>query len=452
MQNINTSYFTEWLNKFINFQRNLNKDIQNLDKMNKFAAFFNNPHLAYKNIHIAGSKGKGSTSIMISSILKEAGLLTGLYTSPHVMDFRERISCAGTFFSDETYSKTYKKIIEGFETIIKNNPLSDPGWFEIVTMTAFLLFQSEQMEIAVIETGLGGRLDMTNILVPEATVLTPIELEHCKYLGNTIEKIAFEKAGIIKKGKPVFCSKQKPEALKVFKEKAKETNSDFFYLPEILESHAEFKTSKEGLEINIAFKKDNPVGKLFKRAVKTKLKLIDEIQAENAALAACTVKYLFPNIDESILEKGLAKAWLPARFEILLKNPLIVIDGAHTKNSLELCINTYRKLNSKKGTLIFACADDKDTKEIAPLFKNIFKKIILTIPGTFKKSNIDYTYNDFKNVFTGCPEIPEKNEDYKGIIRKTLEECIKTNSPLLITGSFYLAAEAKTIYGGLNCN
>lgn len=169
---MNTEEFSKWLDAFINYERNAHKDENNLKKMRKFAHFFGNPQDDFLSIHIAGSKGKGSVSTMIASILKEAGKKTGLYTSPHVSDFRERITEAGSFFDDEAYSDAYKKIVEGFGAILKKEPEIDPGWFEIVTVTAFLLFSMQKTDWAVIETGMGGRLDMTNILKPAACVLT----------------------------------------------------------------------------------------------------------------------------------------------------------------------------------------------------------------------------------------------------------------------------------------
>ncbi len=454
---IDTSEFETWLNDFIDYSRNQNKNIENLKKMEYFASLFDNPQENYNSIHIAGSKGKGSVSTMLSFILKEADLKSGLYTSPHVMDFRERISLAGTFFSDEEYSNTYEKIIKLFERISKENPELDPGWFEIVTMTAFLLFSLEKCDWAVLETGMGGRLDMTNIVHPQLCILTPIELEHCAYLGDTITKIANEKAGIIKPNIPVFCAKQSDEALKVFKAKAKEQNAEFFYIPEIVKE-INSKRNAQALHIDIEFNPNNKIGKLFSRNLSTDLKLLDSVQAENASLAACAVKYLFPGLNEDIIERALAKAYLPARFEIISDNPKIIVDGAHTKKSLELCLKTFSSFiesqaessrQEGKGILVFACADDKNTRDFAHLFKNLFKKIIITIPTEAKASDIDSTYNDFKailidNTAGNILEL-EKNRDYKNAIKAAREECKRENIPLLITGSFYLAAVAKKI-------
>ena len=222
MKSITTLEFTSWLEQFINFERWPQKEILNLQNMLLCASHFGNPQNAYKSVHIAGSKGKGSCSVMISSILSAYGFKTGLYTSPHVMDFRERVSLAGTFFSDDAYSKAYTKVMQGFEVLQKEVPSLDPSWFEIVTLLAFLIFKDEGCLWGVFETGMGGRLDTTNVLLPECSVLTPIELEHCQYLGNTKEKIAGEKAGIIQSGKPDFCSEQEDDVLKVFIDRAEQ--------------------------------------------------------------------------------------------------------------------------------------------------------------------------------------------------------------------------------------
>lgn len=445
MKNISTEAFTKWAERFINFEKNPKKDLLNLKTMQRYAEYFGNPQEAYKTIHLAGSKGKGSVSTMISSILKEAGIKAGLYTSPHVMDFRERISLSGVFFSDEAYSSAYSKIISGIEDMMKKDQSLDPTWFEIMTALAFLLFKDERCVWGIFETGMGGRLDTTNILKPQACVITPIELEHCQYLGDTIEKIAFEKAGIIKRNTPVFCFKQEENALKVFREKALQMNADFFYLPEILKN-IESEPSFDGLKIKIEFNKTDEAGKLFTRPLVTALSLHDGIQAQNAALAACTVKYLFPKMSEDTIESGLSKAWLPARFQILRKEPAVIIDGAHTQKSIELCIGTYSKLTDKKCISVFACADDKKTETIAPLFKNITEKIYITIPGSFKKSDIEKTYSDFVQTYSGSGIEVIKDENFISLLEKVLKEAENKKQPLLITGSFYLAAEAKKIF------
>ena len=440
-----TTDFTTWLEKFINFERWPQKSILNLKSMFFFAESFGNPQNEYKSVHIAGSKGKGSLSIMISSILREAGHKTGLYMSPHVSDFRERVTQAGEFFPDKVYSLAYNKIRDGFEALIAKDPSLDPTWFEIVTMLAFLLFKDEKCEWGVFETGMGGRLDTTNILDPMCSVLTPIELEHCQYLGDTKEKIAFEKAGIIKRKRAVFCFDQEEGVLNVFKEKAKEMSSPFYYLPSIIKEPINTKVGLDGLKIEIDFNKNNEIGHLFSRPINTTLSFIDTIQAKNAALATVVCKYLIPKIEETTIERGLAKAWLPARFEILSKAPLIIVDGAHTEKSIGYSVDTYKRLTDKKCFVLFACADDKDTHAIAPIFKDVAKKIAITIPGTFKKSNIEKATKDFTDYYNASSIAIESSSDYENVIKNCFDEAKRDNCPLLITGSFYLVAEAKKI-------
>ena len=439
-----TEKFTQWLEKFINFERWPQKSILNLKSMLFFAESFKNPQDDYESVHIAGSKGKGSLSIMLSSILKEAGLKTGLYMSPHVSDFRERVTLAGDFFPDKVYSSAYDKIKMGFEALIEKDPSLDPTWFEIVTMLAFLLFKDEKCDWGVFETGMGGRLDTTNILDPMCSVLTPIELEHCQYLGDTKEKIAFEKAGIIKKRKPVFCFEQEDSVLNVFKEKAKEMSSPFYYLPSIIKDIKK-EAHLDGLKIEIDFNKNDEVGCLFSRPIKTRLSFIDTIQAKNAALATVVCKYLIHDISEETIERGLMQAWLPARFEVLSKEPLIIVDGAHTEKSIGYSVDTYKNLTSKKCIILFACADDKNTQAIAPIFKDIAKKIFITIPGTFKKSNIEKATKDFQEYYDNSSVLLESSSEYESIIQKCFDEAKRDECPLLITGSFYLVAEAKKI-------
>ncbi len=444
MNSIATQEFTSWLEQFINFERWPQKEILNLKNMLLCSSYFGEPQNAYKSVHIAGSKGKGSLSIMISSILSEYGFKTGLYTSPHVADFRERVTLAGAFFSDEAYSHAYIKVMEGFKTLLEENPSLDPSWFEIVTLLAFLMFKDEGCNWGVFETGMGGRLDTTNVLIPECSVLTPIELEHCQYLGDTKEKIASEKAGIIKSGKPVFCSEQEAGVLQVFKDKASEMRSPFFYLPDIIDESIVSEPSLEGLKVEFSFK-HGYFSDLFKRPISTKLAFIDTVQAKNAALATCTVKYLLPEIDEATIEKGLSKAWLPARFEVLVREPLIIVDGAHTAKSIGYCVETYSRVSKQKAIVLFACADDKDTVAIAPLFQDVAQKIYITIPGTFKKSDIYKVENDFKTFYSNKGVECFASEDYQKVIQMAIVQSKDENVPLLITGSFYLVAEAKKI-------
>ena len=466
IENINDFY--RWLDGFINFEKRPHNKAFSLEVIGYYAALFSNPQTAYKCVHIAGSKGKGSVAAMFSALLTGAGYKTGLYTSPHVNDFRERITENGCFFSDSAYLKAFRVIREGVMPHIGKNSEPQPSWFELVTLTAFVLFRQEQLDWAVFETGMGGRLDATNIVQPEITVLTPIELEHCEYLGHTIPLIAAEKAGIIKTEVPVFCSRQQPPALEVFKERAAALKAPFFYIPDFIET-IEHRLTPQGREVSIRFSAAHPVGALFKRPLRTMLPLFTPVQAENAALAAAAFKYRFPDAPEDLIESGLSKAWLPARFQLLSANPLIVIDGAHTHNSIQACADTFFSLlgsnfdtstlcsesssvhsgaaDKAKPILVFACAADKNPAEFAPIFLGNISQLYLTLPGSFKKGNLEKTVGAFTQVFgNGNNVVMEASEDFNAVLKQAFTQSIAENRPLLITGSFYLAAEAQRIY------
>ncbi|QSH93358.1 bifunctional folylpolyglutamate synthase/dihydrofolate synthase [Treponema medium] len=483
----NLNDFYRWLDGFINFEKRPHKKNFSLEVIRYYATLFSNPQTTYKCIHIAGSKGKGSVAVMLSALLTEAGYKSGLYTSPHVNDFRERITENGRFFSDLAYLEAFRAVQESVMPHIDKETEPQPSWFELVTLTAFVLFRQERLDWAVFETGMGGRLDATNIIQPEITVLTPIELEHCEYLGHTIPLIAAEKAGIIKAGVPVFCSRQQPSALEVFKERAAALNAPFFYLPDFIET-IEHRLTPQGREVTIRFSAAHPVGALFKRPLHTILPLFTPVQAENAALAAAAFKYLFPDMPEDLIESGLSKAWLPARFQLLSTKPLIVLDGAHTHNSIQTCADTFFSLlNNESGAsipyndstsvhsgtppvsgtisaysdtqsipdappnakpiLVFACAADKDPAGFAPIFYGNIAYLYLTVPGSFKKGNLEKTVGAFTQVFENENSVVmEASEDFNAILKKAFTQSITENRPLLITGSFYLAAEAQRVY------
>lgn len=437
--------FYAWLNTFINFEQQTPKAF-GLETIAHYAALFDNPQTAYKTAHIAGSKGKGSVAAMFSALLTQAGFRTGLYTSPHLNDFRERITENGRFFPDETYMRSFRMMQERITALMGKPAEPHLTWFELLTLTAFVLFREERLDWAVIETGLGGRLDATNIVQPAITLLTPIELEHCEYLGNTVALIAAEKAGIIKTGIPVFCVRQPQAALAVFKDRAKSLNAPFFSVQEAVE-RLEWHVTPQGLAFSAAFSAAHPAGKLFQRPIAATLPFYTPVQAENAVLAACAFKYLYPEQPESLIEAALSMAWLPGRFQILRKTPLIVLDGAHTHNSIAACAETFFTLVKRKALLVFACARDKRIADIAPSFLGKCSKIYLTIPGTFKKSDLPVTLETFLKVFDHERTVPiEAHEDFESVLKAAFSESIVQSVPLLITGSFYLAAEAQRIY------
>ncbi|MDY2844298.1 MAG: Mur ligase family protein [Treponema sp.] len=473
--------FEKWLDSYLNFEKTPKKNIFWLETMNFFCSKFKNPENAERCFHVAGSKGKGSVSMFIASILKEAGFNAGLYTSPHILDFLERVSLAGDKFSNGIYEKAADELMRTVEAVKEEELPGGRGitWFELVTIFAFLVFRQAKTDFAVYEVGLGGRLDSTNVVNPVCACIGPIELEHTEFLGDTVEKIAAEKGGIIKPASKVVIAKQVPSVRKVFEEIAKERNAEVFFVDDEIKN-LQFKIEKISLSVaesareakENARNKNHPVmsvsfeSKYFSRPVHAKLKMLGKFQAQNAALAALAVKISLPEISEETIENGLSNAVLPARFEVVpspenYENiPYLVLDGAHTVNSETFTMETMRetgllgidskntdytdcadKTDLNKPVLLFACAADKDVKDIAPLFKGKFRKIFLTKPGNVKISDTKKMEDAFDE--NGIPY--DFDADFSSQIKKALNFADEKKSVLLVTGSFYLVAEAKKI-------
>ncbi|NLC92298.1 MAG: bifunctional folylpolyglutamate synthase/dihydrofolate synthase, partial [Treponema sp.] len=339
--------FEDWLENYLNFEKNPKKNIFWIDTIDFLCKRFDNPQDNSPCFHVAGSKGKGSVSRMISSILEEAGYSVGVYSSPHIIDFRERISKPSSFFEEFIYEDTVKELVPKIESII---PEDLPGgrpltWFELVTIYAFLCFRRAKVDWTVYEVGMGGRLDATNIVRPKLCCITPIELEHTEFLGDTIEKIAGEKAGIIKNCTPVIIAKQQTQSVnEVFIKKAEEKHAPIYFVDKLIDDIS-YKFDKNSHKMNISIESS-----IFSRTINANLSLLGGMQAQNAAQAAIAVKKIYPNLNENIIEKGLEKAFLPGRFEIVSNPycfegiPNLILDGAHTVKSISLTLDTLKAI------------------------------------------------------------------------------------------------------------
>lgn len=435
--------FEDWLNNYLNFESTPQKDIFWLDTIDFLCKRFENPQDYAPCIHVAGSKGKGSVSKLISSILHQAGYSVGLYSSPHIVDFRERISSSEGFFPEEIYEKAIKEMVPNIESIMEFPADRAATWFELVTLFSFLCFRQAKVDWSVYEVGLGGRLDATNVIRPKLCCITPIELEHTEFLGDTLEKIAVEKAGIIKNCTPVLIAQQQTENVKIlFREKAITRHAPFYFVEDMIKN-ANYRFCDSTKKMHVHFE-----GEIFNRPIDAKMSLLGKVQIQNAAMASIAVKKLFPNIDESIIEKGLESAVLPGRFEIIenIKNAegikYLILDGAHTYNSINGTLDTLNKMfGEEKITLLFACAADKDIKDISKLFKYRFDQIYLTIPGNKKKGDLNSAINAFdENKLNYIAD-----NDYKSIIKRAINHANEKGNVLLVTGSFYLVSEVKNV-------
>ncbi len=447
------STFLPWIDSFLNFEKLPVKNIFWLDMMESLCSLFNNPENAIPCIHVAGSKGKGSVSRMAACMLKAAGKKTGIYSSPHISDFRERISTTDGFFEESVYEAAGKKLMErlGKDTRGLLPEGRQITWFELVTVFAFLCMKEAGCDFAVYEVGLGGRLDATNVITPLVSVLNTIELEHTEFLGDTLEKIAGEKAGIIKKSVPAVSAPQEECVRSVFKEKAAGLETSVAFSDSLVKKsscHYSTENGKTFMVVDIE-------SELFKRPLHAKMKLLGKCQLQNAILAAVAVKTAVPEITETQMEKGLEEAELEARFQIWQDNakypgiPSIIIDGAHTVKSAAGTMETFRSIYGTDGRknechLIFACAADKDVKDMAKMFAGNFSKVTLTRPGSTKACNPVSLCNAFREAgmdFTF-------NEDYENAIKDALAEADRVKAQVMICGSFYLASEALKVLEG----
>jgi dihydrofolate synthase/folylpolyglutamate synthase len=319
------------------------KDIGNIIKACKI---LNNPEKKIKTIHIAGTNGKGSTAHMLASILQEAGYKTGLYTSPHLKDFRERIKINGKTID--------KKYIINF---IKENQLEfekiNMSFFEFTVAMAFNYFTESKVDIAIIETGLGGRLDSTNIINPELSIITNIGLDHTNLLGNTIEKIAFEKAGIIKKNTPIIIGRKQHKTKEIFKSIAKEKNAKLYY-------------------------NDNP------KNIITDVK--GDYQNENIGTAIKAIEVLNWNISNEQINQGinniLKNTGLEGRWQKLSENPLTICDVSHNEDGIKNILRQIEKTKFNKLHFIFGSVNDK-------VLTNIFKLLPKKAKYYFCAAKID---------------------------------------------------------------
>ncbi len=392
-----------------------------LENIREFLEILGNPQKSFKAFHIAGSNGKGSTSSFIASILMEAGYKTGLYTSPHFVKFNERIIFQGNYIPDEY---VIKFVQNRWEYIIEKQLT----FFEVTTALAFCYFKDKGAEYAVIETGLGGRLDATNVLQPLAVVITSISYEHTNVLGSTLTQITGEKAAIIKKGAKVFAGKIPNEAFDVVEAKCKDCNCEFFLLSDyIIEKRDSIELYTEELNIE---RLDSPLKGGYQR--------------RNAALALLAVHETLDFINPHVLEHGIKNVVkntkIQGRFEIAKKNPTLIFDSAHNFEGIDSFIHEFIKIQQEfsKSKILFTALKDKSIvsmiKRLAPVFDEVFITT-LTIERAMPIQELQKM----------CAELGLRVtvvEDSTAIVREYLrtgneKEC------LVVTGSMYLVGHVK---------
>ncbi|HSB30937.1 MAG TPA: folylpolyglutamate synthase/dihydrofolate synthase family protein [Candidatus Sulfobium mesophilum] len=404
-----------------------------LDNIRKLMSAFDNPQRSFRSVHVAGTNGKGSTSAMIASILKTAGLRTGLFSSPHLVSFTERIRING----EEISESDVISLAEEVRAAAERTEDFSPTFFEVVTTMAFLHFRKMGVEWAVIETGLGGRLDATNIIIPEVSVITRIGLDHCEFLGKTLAEIASEKTGIIKTGVPVVSALQEAAAIKVIEKASKERGSMLYTYGESFMAEV-VSESLDG--ISFSYRGEG-------RYEDLDVPLAGRYQADNASMAMKTVEILmakYPRMKCDI-RSGLSTVQWPGRLEIINDEPPVLIDGAHNPQAAIALSEYLGKTALKKYKRIILVAGvmgDKDVEGILDPLLPVASKILFTAPAY------------------GRSALPERlaalatAKGYESIVVSNVAEAVKKAEELcipgdliVITGSFYTIGEAKEFFG-----
>jgi dihydrofolate synthase/folylpolyglutamate synthase len=388
-----------------------------------------NPQQAFRAVHVAGTNGKGSVAAGIASILRCAGCRVGLYTSPHLVKFNERICIDGQPISDAAVVDSYQATAKAFQGD------RDPTFFELTTAMAFHQFAREQVDWAVIETGMGGRLDATNIIMPALSIITNVSLEHMGYLGNTVAKIAVEKAGIIKPNTPVVTAVRQKSAAAVVEARARQMGAPLYRLGK------EFALIR-GRKAVFTYRGMANLWPDLRTA------LFGRHQVDNAALSTAAAEVLLLKglapIDEGAVRNGLGHTQWPGRIEIVRQAPLVILDGAHNLVSARTLAaylsSTYR---GRVITLVIGILDDKPYREMLTSLAKVCNRVVVTRPSIGRALPPEQLLTVVQSLGRPCTLI--------GTVGQAVSHAIENASAdevVVIAGSLYVVGEAKAFLTG----
>ena len=426
MNSVNANSAIDKIHEFQRFG-----SILGLERMNSLLKLLGNPQDELKIIHVAGTNGKGSTCRYIYSVLQTAGYKTGLYTSPFLEFFNERIELDGKYISDDDLAEYTDRVLECAEIMVAQGEQS-PTEFEVITAIAFLYFKEKGCDFAVMEVGLGGRGDSTNVCKsPLISVITSISYDHTDRLGNTLAEIAAEKAGIIKEGCPVVTSAEADEALKVIEEKSEECGSMYFETRHI--PYTVRAKSLEGISFDTVIQ-----GVPFENI---ELSMLGEHQIKNAICALSALNILEEQGDVALhrdaIYRGLKAARQTGRFEVMSakdEKPIVVIDGAHNPDgasALRKAVNEY--LPGKKILMVTGMLADKDTESILKEFTAITDSFISTEPENPRKMDAESLKAEIEAMGADCESFPDCREAVRAAAERG-----KDFDAVLYAGSLYM--------------
>jgi len=429
------------LNSKTNYERMLrvgyNHTNFNLSRMQRILAGLGNPHKQLKTAHIAGTKGKGSTCHMLAAMLQNAGYRTGLYTSPHLVNIRERIVVDGQMISEPEFARVFARI----EPVATRMAREQPTFFELMTAAAFLHFVNRKVEVAVIETGLGGRLDSTNVIRPDVCGITNISFDHVAQLGNTLEQIAEEKAGIFKPGVPVIAAPQRPEVKRVFRRMAEKVGCELRFLGEELEFSIRFESSRAtGPHTRVCMSTPSM------RFDHLQVPLLGEHQAFNCGVALgmlAVLKERGYEIPHQAAIDGLSKVRIQGRLELVHEMPRTVVDAAHNAASVAALMRAIgQNITYDSMVVIFGCSQDKDIDGMLGQLQLGADKVIFTGTGTPRSADPHELHARFLEKAQKMAQVADTLPQAYQIARN----CVTREDLICITGSVHLVGLAKTLF------
>lgn len=404
-----------------------------LERTYKLLEYLSNPEKDLKFIHIAGTNGKGSTTSMIAEILMGAGYKVGMYTSPFIEEFEERIQINRNNIPKEKLASLMDEVKAAVDKVIEDG-YNHPTEFEIITVLMLLYFKKENIDFGVIEVGLGGTLDSTNVITPVLQVITSISFDHTNLLGNTLEEIAGEKAGIIKSGIPTVIYPQKAEALKVIENKCSEMNSKLYI------------ANCDNFKFENVVNEDRPYQLLkYNNEVDILLPLLGEHQITNLSVAMTAIEVLnninITNILLDSIVKSIKKVKWKGRLEVLSKNPYVVIDGAHNIQGIETLSRNIKKYFKYENLyLILGILADKDVQEMIKVIAPMAKKIYAVTPNSIRAELAE----DLKREIIKYNENCEAYDDYKEAYLTAINDA-NENDFVLASGSLYMIGDMRKI-------
>lgn len=413
-----------------------NASIFNISRMLRLLAPLDNPHKQYKAVHIAGTKGKGSTANMIASMLRKAGYRTGLYTSPHFLDLRERICFNGEMINESEFANVMARIVPVADSLEKDKPT----FFDIMTTAAFLYFAEKKADIAVLETGLGGRLDSTNVVKPEACAITSISYDHMAQLGSTLEAIAEEKAGIFKAGAPVISAPQPAGVKRVLRDMARKVGCPICFVGDDIEFSFRFECSRAtGPQTRVCM--ITPTARFDHIHVP----LLGEHQAYNCAVALGVIDVLQQrglNIGLQNAIDGLAEVKVQGRMETIRKQPHTIVDAAHNAASIRALMRGIgQNIPYDSMVVIFGCSADKDIDGMLDQLQLGADKVIFTHINTPRSMDPHELLARFQEKSHKMAMVEETLER----AYQTACNCVTREDLICITGSVYLVGRAKVV-------